>query len=307
MRYEELFSTFPNLLRDILKELRIDRDLLKEIRIRAERPVLAICGNREYQSVRAVNRMEMKEVLACLSNYSLYACEDEIRQGFLSLPGGHRVGLAGRAVIEKGRIKTMTDISSLNIRVAREVKGCADHMLPYLWDKGRLLHTLIVSAPGCGKTTLLRDCIRQVSDGGTGHAGMTVGVVDERSELAGSYRGVSGNDLGMRTDVLDGCPKAEGMMILIRSMAPDVVAVDEIGGSEDIHALASAMNCGCVLLATVHGNRMEELKKKPVLRELTEMGMFERYVFLDAYGGPGRIREILDREGRPVSGKEEGC
>lgn len=307
MRYEELFSTFPKLLRNILKELQMDTDFLQEIRIRAERPVLAVCGNREYQSADPVSRAEVKEILACLSNYSLYACEDEIRQGFLSLPGGHRVGLAGRAVIEKGRIRTMADISSLNIRVAREVKGCADRVLPYLWRREQFLHTLIVSAPGCGKTTLLRDCIRQISDGSEDHAGMTVGVVDERSEIAGSYCGAPEKDLGIRTDVLDGCPKAEGMMLLIRSMAPKVVAVDEIGSSEEIQALASAMNCGCVLLATVHGSRMEELKKKPVLRELLEMGMFERYVFLDACRSPGEIRRILDREGRPVFGKETGC
>ncbi|MCI8531818.1 MAG: stage III sporulation protein AA [Lachnospiraceae bacterium] len=307
MRYEELFSTFPELLREILEEWKLNRELLQEIRIRAGRPVLAVCRNREYQSVKTINRTEMKEILACLSNYSLYACEDELCQGFLSLPGGHRVGVAGRTVMEGGRIRTMTDVSSLNIRVAREVKGCADYVLPCLWERDRLLHTLIVSAPGCGKTTLLRDCIRQISDGAAGHAGMTVGVVDERSEIAGSYRGVPENDLGMRTDVLDGCPKAEGMMLLIRSMAPKVVAVDEVGSSEDLHALASAMNCGCVLLATVHAARMEELKTKPVLREMVKTGMFERYVFLEPCRVPGKIRQILDRDERPVSGKETGC
>lgn len=307
MRYEELFSTFPKLLREILEEWKVNRNLLQEIRIRAGRPVLVVCRNREYQSVKTISRTEMKEILVCLSNYSLYACEDELCQGFLSLPGGHRVGVTGRTVIEGGRIRTMTDVSSLNIRVAREVKGCADYVLPYLWERDRLLHTLIVSAPGCGKTTLLRDCIRQISDGTAGHAGMTVGVVDERSEIAGSYRGVPENDLGMRTDVLDGCPKADGMMLLIRSMAPKVVAVDEVGNSEDIHALASAMNCGCVLLATVHAARMEELKTKPVLREMVKAGMFERYVFLEPGRVPGKIRQILDREERPVSGKETGC
>ena len=121
----------------------------------------------------------------------------------------------------------------------------------------------ILGPSGCGKTTLLRDCIRQISNGYAGHAGMSVGVVDERSEIAGSYQGTFGNDVGLRTDVLDGCPKSEGLMLLIRSMAPGVVAVDEIGGSQDINALASAMNCGCVLMATVHGSRMEDLKSRP--------------------------------------------
>lgn len=307
MRQKELFSIFPNLLREMLEDLKIDLDSLQEIRIRVERPVLVNCGNQEYRSVKTINSAQMKEILAYLSNYSLYACEDEIRQGFLSLPGGHRVGLAGRTVIREGRVKTITDISSVNIRFAREVKGCADRVLPYLWKRDQLLHTLIASAPGCGKTTLLRDCIRQISNGYAGHAGISVGVVDERSEIAGSYQGTFGNDVGLRTDVLDGCPKSEGLMLLIRSMAPGVVAVDEIGGSQDINALASAMNCGCVLMATVHGSRMEDLKSRPFLKEMVETGMFERYVFLDTCKSPGRIRRILDQEGQPVFEKETGC
>lgn len=306
MRYDELFSVFPDLLRKILKELPIEMEQLQEIRVRTGRPVLVTCGDHEYQSAKHINRNEIHEILACLSDYSLYACENEIRQGFLTLPGGHRVGLAGRAVMEEKQMKTMTDISSLNIRFAREIKGCADRLLPYIREKDRILHTLLVSAPGCGKTTLLRDCIRQISDGDEHHAGMTVGVVDERSEIAGAYHGIPGNDVGVRTDVLDGCPKAEGMMLLIRSMAPKVIAVDEIGSDRDVKALASAMSCGCTLLATAHGGRLEELKGRPALRELVAAGMFERYVFLDTCQSPGRIRWILDREGRTVAGKEAG-
>lgn len=307
MRYDELFSIFPNAFRNMLEELQMDAEGLQEIRVRTGRPVLAVCHNREYHSGRSVSRAEISELLSYLANYSLYACENEIRQGFMSLPGGHRVGVTGRIVMEERRVKTMRDISSLNIRFAREIKGCADRLLPFLREQGRLLHTLIASAPGGGKTTLLRDCIRQISDGDAEHAGMTVGVVDERSEIAGTFQGIAGNDVGMRTDVLDGCPKAEGMMLLIRSMSPKVVAVDEIGNSEDTKALAAAMNCGCILMATVHGNRMEELKSRPVLKELVEMKMFERYVFLDASEGPGRIRQILDREEQPLLGGQTEC
>lgn len=309
MRYEELFSVFPGPLQEIVKEWGpdVDTEGLQEIRIRAMRPVLAVCRDGEYRSRTAVTREQLREILACLSDYSLYAHEEELRQGFLSLPGGHRVGLTGRAVLEKGRIRTIAEVSSLNIRLAREVKGCADGLLPYLREDGRLLHTLIVSAPGHGKTTLLRDCIRQLSDGGGAYPGLTVGVVDERSEIAGSFRGIAGNDVGLRTDVLDGCPKAEGLMLLIRSMSPEVVAVDEIGSREDAAALLQAMNCGCVLLATVHGSSMEELKRRPVLGELTELGLFERYVFLERAGFPGRIRQILGRDGRTVAGGGTGC
>lgn len=300
MRCEEVFSIFPNMLREILTELRVDAGHLQEIRIRAGRPVSVMCGNREYVSGCLVTGTQVGEILAYLSSYSLYAYEDEIRQGFLSLPGGHRVGLAGRTVLEKEHIKTMTEISSLNIRFAHEVKGCADLLIPYLWEGEKLMHTLIVSAPGIGKTTLLRDCIRQISDGSSSHSGMTVGVVDERSEIAGTFRGVPGNDVGIRTDVLDGCPKAEGMMMLIRSMAPKVVAVDEVGSREDLTALMSAMHCGCVLLATVHGSSMEELERKPVLREMMEMRLFERYVVLKPGRKPGQLGKILDREGHEV-------
>ena len=298
MQCEEILSIFPGMLREALAELRVNTNNLQEIRIRAGRPVTVLCGNREYISGRVTDGAQVNEILAYLSSYSLYAYEDEIRQGFLSLPGGHRVGLSGRTVLESRKIKTITEISSLNIRFAHEIRGCADGLLPHLWENGRLLHTLIVSAPGRGKTTLLRDCIRQISNGSPYNGGMTVGVVDERSEIAGSFRGVPGNDVGMRTDVLDGCPKAEGMMMLIRSMSPKVIAVDEIGSSDELAALMTAMHCGCVLLATVHGSSMEELRKKPVLKYMMELKMFERYVVLDCGKKPGCVKMLLDRDGR---------
>ena len=300
MQCDEVLSIFPREIRDLIQSLHLSSEGLQEIRIRAERPVLIRYRNRELVTGRTVSRDQVAEILSYLGSYSLYAYEDEIRQGFLSLPGGHRVGLSGKAVMEARRVKTLGEISSLNIRFAHQIRGCADPLMPYIWDGVRLLHTLIVSPPGRGKTTLLRDCIRQISDGSGLWPGKTVGVVDERSEIAGCFRGVPGNDVGMRTDVLDGCPKADGMMMLIRSMAPDVVAVDEIGSKEDAVALRYAMSCGCVLLATVHGSCMEELLLKPVLREIIEQKMFERYVFLEAGKVPGRIGQILDRQGERV-------
>ena len=297
MQCGEVLSIFPKEIREIIENLHLSPDGLQEMRLRSGRPVLIRYRNRELVTGRTVSREQVSEILAYLGGYSLYAYEDEIRQGFLSLPGGHRAGLAGKTVMEAGKVKTIGEISSLNIRFAHQIRGCADPLMPFLWDGERLCHTLIVSPPGKGKTTLLRDCIRQISDGADRRPGRTVGVVDERSEIAGSFRGVPGNDVGMRTDVLDGCPKAEGMMMLIRSMAPDVVAVDEIGGERDLEALRYAMNCGCVLLATVHGTGMEDLMRKPALKEMIGEKMFERYVFLDAGKNPGRIGQILDGQG----------
>lgn len=179
--------------------------------------------------------------------------------------------------------------------------------MPYLWEDGRFLHTLIVSAPGCGKTTMLRDIIRQISDGESPYPGLTVGVVDERSEIAGCYLGVAQNDVGIRTDVLDCCPKAEGMMMLIRAMSPDVVAVDEIGTGEDIRAIESVVNCGCKLLATVHGNSMEDMKQKPLLNRLVESHVFERYIVLDAKPHAGSVQAILTEEERHCTEGRRFC
>ncbi len=165
-------------------------------------------------------------------------------------------------------------------------------------------HTLIVSPPRCGKTTLLRDIIRQLSTGSQGHGGVTVGVVDERSELGACYQGVPQNDLGIRTDILDCCPKARGMMMLIRTMSPQVIAVDEIGGREDMEAIEYVMNCGCRLAATVHGSSMDDIRQKPFLGEMVKAGMFQRYIVLSGKGQAGRVQEIFDSKGMRLYGPE---
>ena len=256
MKKEELIRLFSGRVRRILEEMDLDFSDIHEIRLRAGAPLQMICRGREFfpdeggRASRAgggvyMTERDLRETMEYIGNYSLYAYEDEIRQGYLTIQGGHRVGIAGKTVMEDGKIKGISHISCINLRIAHSVEGCADPVMPYLWEKGEFCHTLIVSAPRCGKTTLLRDVIRQISDGDSRHKGLTVGVVDERSEIAGACRGVAQNRLGIRTDVLDGCPKAEGMMMLIRSMSPDVVAVDEIGTAEDLHALESVLNCGC--------------------------------------------------------------
>ena len=227
-----------------------------------------------------VTREDLKETLEYISGYSLYAYEDEIRQGFLSVQGGHRVGVTGKVILDGDHIRGMKYISCINIRLAHQIPGCAAKVMPYIRRKDWVAHTLIISPPRCGKTTLLRDIIRQLSNGSQGFSGLTVGVVDERSELAGCYQGIPQNDLGMRTDVLDGCPKAEGMRMLIRSMSPAVVAVDELGKEEDYKAVETVIHCGCKLIATAHGNSMEDVLSQPFFLKLRDMQVFERYIVL---------------------------
>ena len=207
------------------------------------------------------------------------------------------MGVAGKVIVDRGKVKNIQYISSLNIRIAHEVIGCADELIPYITKNKKVCHTLIISPPRCGKTTLLRDLIRQISDGNEYVKGCSVGVVDERSEIGGCYMGIVQNNLGMRTDVLDCCPKAEGMIMLIRSMRPEVIAVDEIGGSEDVHAIEYAMHCGCRMLATAHADSMEELQKKPVFDRLIREKRFERYVLLGNEPQIGTIQEIYDERG----------
>ena len=339
---EEVVRIFPQKLRALLFHAKTQTFAAEELRLRANRPLLmeakgqewrlrvdlgewervevsasasALSGlNDDISPYYRVSSQDIRDTLEYMSRYSLYAFDEELRQGFLTIPGGHRVGIAGQTVAEKSSVRTLRNISFLNIRVAREVKGCAGGLLPWLYQEGTIGSTLIISPPRCGKTTLLRDLIRQVSDGWAMAEGkkekgsifpsfipgVTVGVVDERSELGACYQWVPQHDLGMRTDDLDACPKAEGIMMLIRSMAPRVVAVDEIGSREDMEALRYGINCGCRILATVHGNSLEDVFNKPLLRELAESGVFARYVLLAPQGPPGKVSAVLDREGRVI-------
>lgn len=309
---EELLKIFSIKLRNILAKADLEYELLQEIRLRVNAPLLVVFGNTEYflneQSELSLSgdnsyiltRNELKETMEYISNYSLYAFEEELKQGFITITGGHRVGIAGKAVLEENRIKSIKHISFINIRLSHQIKGCGEKVIPLLMEEGNCCHTLIISPPCCGKTTLLRDIIRLISDGIDGREGLTVGVVDERSEIGACYMGVPQNDLGIRTDVLDCCPKAKGMLMLIRAMSPRVIAVDEVGSAEDIEAIEYVINCGCKLIATVHGNSMEDVKNKPLLKKLIENKLFERYILLSNKGSVGHLEEVYDKNGMPI-------
>lgn len=308
----ELLKIFSIGLREVLGKLDIEYDKLQEIRLRVNEPLIVIYDNKEYfvnnngdlifdyEKALIVKLKDVRETLEFISNYSLYAYEDEIRQGFITIQGGHRIGIAGKVILENGKIKSVKYISFINIRLSHQIIGCADIILPFLIKQASVLHTLIISPPRCGKTTILRDIIRFISNGFDGFKGLTVGVVDERSEIGACYLGTPQNDLGIRTDVLDCCPKSEGMIMLLRSMSPAVIAVDEIGGRDDIEAIEYVINCGCKLIATVHGNSIDDIKSKPILRRLVEERIFERYVVMNNKGRIGNVESIFDSQGNQL-------
>lgn len=291
----------------------------EEIRIREGRP-LEVTGGGAYAFVTREGRPtsnpdealrptrdDCLRLLDRVTNRSLYTMEEELRRGYITVQGGHRIGLAGRAVLEGGRVRALQHIAGFNVRIAREVRGSAASLLPSLWDAERetLHHTLIVSPPQRGKTTLLRDAARLVAEGGWDGGfrrrpvrSRKVGIVDERSEIAACVEGAPAFDVGPRTDVLDACPKAEGMMMLIRAMSPEVLVVDELGRPEDAEAVLEALHAGIAVMATAHGRDAEDVAARPSLAPLFAERVFARIVTLAPAGPIGSVVDIRDGLGR---------
>lgn len=335
---------FPIHLRKALKSV-VKMPGLEEIRLRIGKPLFIYVGQKElvlvqndrgtgsmvlrdsreqnvYENAYLVTEQDVLEMQNYISNYSLYAWQEELRNGFLTIQGGHRIGLAGGTTNCSGHITGISYLTFFNIRVAHERIGCADAILPYLYKEdvllsehisnddsrkmvkrnGGIYNTLIVSPPGAGKTTLLRDCIRSLSYGSDASEkkvcqdrqailyGRKVGLVDERSEIAASYHGIPQNDIGPRTDVLDGCNKPEGIQMLLRTMSPEVIAVDELGVQEDFLAVEQAAYSGCNVIGTIHAGSIKELQEKPILKKCCEKELFERFIFIEK--GENGMREF---------------
>lgn len=306
---ESILQLFPDTYRSFFKDVIKQSEQINEIRMRADRPIIIIWNGQEYfltsggaftkeeKLAEKIGQKELEMILNHICNYSVYAYEDEIRQGFLTVQGGHRIGVAGQAVMKTEKeIKNMKHICFLNIRISHQIIGAADAIMPFIYEGENLCNTLLISMPGVGKTTLLRDIVRQVSDGNIYAKGINVGVVDERSEIAGCFQGIAQNDLGIRTDVLDACPKALGMMMLLRSMSPKVIAVDEIGGKEDEEMIRQVTRCGVHIMATIHGNGLEDLKKNAIGRELVREAIFERYIVMQKEKSGNIRRTIYNKE-----------
>lgn len=295
---QQILQMFSGRLRKALEETEVNYEKLREIRLRVGQPMILLEeGERFVGESGRVICPELKEIRQIVDNacgYSGYAFEEEIKRGYITVLGGHRIGLVGKAVMNGNAIQTLKYMTALNVRIAHPVQGCAEKWKDYFYKNETPCHVLIISPPGCGKTTLLRDAVRMYSEGSAKYPAVTVGVVDERSEIAGTYHGKASYDLGIRTDVLDGCPKSLGMEMLLRSMAPQVLAVDEIG-TFDVNALENALRCGCKILATLHGEDMNDFLEKPGFETLTKGKVFERYIFLEREAKPGAVGKIYDK------------
>lgn len=312
MIFDQILPYLPTKIRDMLQradpkrmaqleELRLKPLLCPLCRFSYDEAFLAEDGSLVDcpEQGRAISEEELRKTLLLLSDSSFYAIEEELRRGYITLPGGHRAGLCGRAVLSHGAVKTIKDISSVNIRIARPISGLAAPLLSRLLDeKGRLYHTLIVSEPRGGKTTLLRDITRTLSNG-EGVDPMRIGIVDERSELAAMRNGLPQMPIGIRSDVMDGCPKAEGINMLLRSMGPEVIVCDEIGRQEDTAAILEAVSGGVRMLCSAHASSVEEIKNRPILAELIRQKSFERIILLSRKKGPGTVEWIKTGDFEP--------
>ncbi|MGL5823217.1 MAG: stage III sporulation protein AA [Sarcina sp.] len=274
----------------------LDKDTIEEIRVSIGKQVRILKrGKEEFKSYK-VTAIDIKNIIQKISNYSLYAIEEELKQGYITIEGGHRVGVAGQCIIENNSVKTIKNISSLNIRIAREILGCSNKLIDYIVNNGQLYNTLIVSPPKCGKTTLLRDLSRNISNGVSklNFDGKRVVIIDERSEIASCYKGVPQMNVGERTDVYDNCVKEEGIMMAIRTMSPEVVICDEIGSRKDIEGLISAANSGVSIICTLHGNGIEDLYKRENLKIMLEENLIKKVIVLSSKKGAGSIEGVYD-------------
>lgn len=293
---QSILKYFPEKMEKKIAEEILDKfENLEEIRIRASRPIILKLSEGEKVIKYSVSTDEILSCLQLLCENSIYSYQNEIANGFITVKGGHRVGISGSCVIENNKIINIDYIFSLNFRIARQILGCSNKILKYILDleNNNIYNTLIISPPGSGKTTILRDLIRQISSGikEVKFKAINVGIVDERGELAALYKGLPQNEIGTKVDVIENVPKYKAMKMLIRSMAPKVIVADEIGEKEDIEAINYAVCSGIKGIFTAHGLTFEDIILNPIIKELIGMHLIERIIFLDE-NQKGKIKNI---------------
>lgn len=292
----QIIDKLPSNMADRI--MRLPENLIssfEEIRIKNGYDTLLISGGNEHSlgDKNLVTPESLEEILNKLLNYSYYAYEEELSNGYITIEGGHRVGVCGKVIVDNDRIHMIKDISSLNIRRSRQFIGVSSKVMDTVVDHDNksISNTLIISPPKCGKTTLLRDIARSLSI-----KGYRVGICDERSEIAGCHNGKSSYDLGPRSDILDGCPKAQGMIMLIRAMSPDVIITDEIGKKQDVKAIEEALCAGVKIITSIHGNSYEDVVYSSV-GELVRKHVFDTLIFLRSVPSTGTIHKVMKLSG----------
>lgn len=298
---KNLVTVFPTSIRPQMQK--INWDGLEEIRVRIGWPVELIYDNRNewlgsYDCM--IDRHRLDEMLNYITGYSVYAMDEELRQGYITYSGGHRIGITGHATYEAfektgpKQVTNIVDIGGLNIRIAHERKGCAEKIIPYIKHDDTIYNTIIFSSPGIGKTTYLRDAIRILAEE------KKVCVVDERSEIAACIDGKPQNNLGKRCDVLDACPKLIGMRMVLRSMSPEIIAVDELGKEDEFQMLEQMRYSGVKILGTMHAGNIKEIMRNPLMKSCIESGAVERFVELDKMVNGKRYFRIYDEQGTKI-------